>query len=72
MTLKYASASSVNSRSSETALAIGALALLSAAFVWLTWASGWTLWYGDAQAHVNIARRVMDSRTPGVYQMGTV
>ncbi len=62
----------MTSRSSETALACGALALLSAAFVALTSANGWTLWYGDAQAHVNIARRVMDSRTPGIYQMGTV
>jgi Dolichyl-phosphate-mannose-protein mannosyltransferase len=62
----------VTSRSSETALALAALALLSAAFLWLTCANGWTLWYGDAQAHVNIARRVIDSRTPGIYQIGTV
>jgi hypothetical protein len=53
-------------------LALAALALLSAAFVVPTCANGWTLWYGDAQAHVNIARRVMDSRTPGIYQIGTV
>jgi len=48
------------------------LTLLSAAFVIVTFANGWTLWYGDAQAHVNIARRVIDSRTPGIYQIGTV
>ena len=53
-------------------MAAGALALLSAAFVWLTCANGWTLWYGDAGAHLNIARRVMDSRTPGIFQIGTV
>src|SRR6266436_3276084 len=28
--------------------------------------------YGDAVAHINIARRVFDSRTPGLFQLGTV
>ncbi len=31
-----------------------------------------TLLYGDAVAHINIARRVFDSRTPGLFQLGTV
>src|SRR2546425_7497247 len=30
------------------------------------------LLYGDAVAHINIARRVFDSRTPGILQLGTV
>jgi hypothetical protein len=30
------------------------------------------LLYGDAVAHVNIARRVFDSKTPGLLQLGTV
>lgn len=30
------------------------------------------LLYGDAVAHINIARRVFDSRTPGIFQLGTV
>lgn len=30
------------------------------------------LLYGDAVAHMNIARRVVDSRTPGLLQLGTV
>jgi hypothetical protein len=33
---------------------------------------GWTLWFGDAQAHLGIARRIVDSRTPGYEQTGTV
>src|ERR1700720_3061972 len=33
---------------------------------------GGLLLYGDAVAHVNIARRVFDSRTPGLLQLGTV
>src|SRR6476469_10844584 len=28
--------------------------------------------FGDAVAHMNIARRVIDSRTPGLLQLGTV
>jgi hypothetical protein len=34
--------------------------------------NGALLLYGDAVAHVNIARRVFDSRTPGLLQLGTV
>ncbi len=30
------------------------------------------LLFGDAVAHINIARRVFDSRTPGLLQLGTV
>src|SRR5260370_119707 len=33
---------------------------------------GTLLLYGDAVAHINIARRVFDSRTPGLFQLGTV
>jgi hypothetical protein len=33
---------------------------------------GAILLYGDAVAHINIARRVFDSRTPGIFQLGTV
>src|ERR1043166_898491 len=33
---------------------------------------GAILLYGDAVAHINIARRVFDSRNPGVFQLGTV
>jgi hypothetical protein len=34
--------------------------------------AGDVLLYGDAVAHINIARRVFDSRTPGLLQLGTV
>jgi hypothetical protein len=33
---------------------------------------GEVLLYGDAIAHVNIARRIFDSKTPGLLQLGTV
>jgi 4-amino-4-deoxy-L-arabinose transferase-like glycosyltransferase len=33
---------------------------------------GAILLYGDALAHINIARRVFDSRSPGLFQLGTV
>lgn len=34
--------------------------------------AGEVLLYGDAIAHINIARRVFDSKTPGLLQLGTV
>ena len=51
-----------------------ALLLVSASAAALALAArqGWTLWYGDAEAHLNIARRIFDSRTPGYEQFGTV
>ena len=41
------------------------------AFLWYFKNSDATL-YGDAVAHINIARRVFDSKTPGLLQLGTV
>jgi hypothetical protein len=49
-----------------------ALAVLSAAAITVCYLNGWLLYYGDAEAHLNIARRMLDSRTPGYDQVGTV
>ena len=56
----------------ELALVIVALGLLSTTATALVNHFGWTLYYGDAEAHLNIARRILDSRTPGYDQIGTV
>ena len=48
------------------------LALVSATAVWFFSSHGWLLWYGDAEAHLNTARRIVDSQTPGYDQIGTV
>ncbi len=56
----------------ETALAALVLAVLGFGAVVASWRHGWLLYYGDAQAHLNIARRILDSRTPGYEQIGTV
>lgn len=54
-------------------LAAGALlTALAACAVLYVQRQGWTLYYGDAEAHLNIARRILDSRTPGPDQIGTV
>ena len=42
-----------------------------AAIVW-SWRNGAMLNYGDAVAHLNIARRVLDSHRPGLTQLGSV
>ena len=56
----------------DTVLAALALALLSAAAGRFVQERGYTLYYGDAEAHLNHARRLIDSRTPGLDQLGTV
>jgi hypothetical protein len=52
---------------------VGILAtVVSAAAFFVCVSRGDLLLYGDAVAHINIARRVLDSRTPGFLQLGTV
>jgi hypothetical protein len=49
------------------------LAGLTSVFTFLVYLrNNQILLYGDAIAHINIARRVFDSRTPGLLQLGTV
>jgi hypothetical protein len=45
--------------------------MILAGAAWWVFLRGSTLWYGDAEAHLNIARRLVDSRTPGLRQLGT-
>ncbi len=49
---------------------IAALVSLSSFFYYFQHSD--LLLYGDAVAHINIARRVFDSQTPGLLQLGTV
>jgi len=42
-----------------------------AAILW-SWRHGALLDYGDALAHLHIARRVIDSHRPGLTQLGSV
>ena len=53
-------------------MVITALAALSVAAAVYVQSNGWTLFYGDAESHLDIARRIVDSRTPGYDQVGTV
>jgi hypothetical protein len=55
-------------------LAVAVVILSAISFTAARWCleRGYTLYYGDAEAHLNIARRVLDSRTPGPEQLGTV
>ncbi|WP_321476747.1 glycosyltransferase family 39 protein [uncultured Paludibaculum sp.] len=83
MTSKRASKSSASSPRSRAArtgsrsllnglVVLAVLSSLSATAVWYVLSQGWTLWYGDAEAHLNIARRILDSRAAGYEQIGTV
>ena len=56
----------------DVAIVAGAAALVSVAAFLFFYFRGEILLYGDAVAHINIARRVFDSNTPGPLQLGTV
>ena len=56
----------------ETRLVAGLAACVSLITFLVYFGRGQILLYGDAVAHINIARRVFDSRTPGPLQLGTV
>lgn len=53
-------------------LAFASLLLYGGSAAWTLWSRGYAYFYGDAEAHLNIARRIFDSRTPGPEQIGTV
>lgn len=57
-------------RTAYVAVGFVALLLSAAALSWCV-TRGYTLYDGDAESHLNIARRIFDSRTPGLDQFGT-
>jgi hypothetical protein len=58
---------------SENVVRLAWLAIFISVFSFLYYnRQGDVLLYGDAVAHINIARRVFDSKTPGLLQLGTV
>ncbi len=59
-------------RWAEFALVCGSLCVLILAAATWFYLRGYILYYGDAQAHLNISRSILDSRTPGYDQLGTV
>jgi len=57
----------------RSAARVAGIAFLISFFSFLHYLQrGDLLLYGDAVAHINIARRVFDSQTPGLLQLGTV
>ena len=59
-------------RRREGLLVAGSCAVLSLSAVLWSWQNGSMLNYGDAVAHLAIARRVIDSHYPGLKQLGSV
>jgi hypothetical protein len=53
------------------ALVTLSLSILSVLAVHYHYSHGYLLLYGDAEAHLNTARRILDSATPGYDQLGT-
>lgn len=56
----------------EIVVVAGLAALLIATAAAWFFRHGFLLYYGDAQAHLDIARSIIDSRTPGYEQIGSV
>ena len=56
----------------EAALVAVCLCALAAAAAFWCFRTGCILYYGDAQSHLNHSRNIIDSRTPGYDQLGTV
>jgi len=69
--MRASKSSAASPRSSLAGVAV-LLAAIGTGAAWWCFARGYTLYYGDAEAHLNIARRIFDSRTPGPDQIGTV
>ena len=59
------------SREETLPVALAAV-LLSFIALFLCFSRGYLLLYGDAVAHLGIARRILDSRNPGLIQLGGV
>ncbi|MGH9603601.1 MAG: hypothetical protein ACRD24_14570, partial [Terriglobales bacterium] len=59
-----------NARDSILLASLAAACSVAAFFFY--WRQDALLLFGDAVAHLNIARRVVDSRTPGLLQLGSV
>lgn len=78
MTLTGALTNSGVSRRSEIAgigeitAVVACLATLISLCGWWLYGQDYLLYYGDAQAHLNISRSLFDSKTPGYEQLGTV
>jgi len=56
----------------EVAAVALSLTLLIAAFAFWAFQRGYILYWGDAEAHLKIGRSLIDSRQPGIDQIGTV
>jgi hypothetical protein len=56
----------------ETALVLSASLVLSLTALAWSWRNHALLNYGDAIAHLHIARRILDSRFPGITELGSV
>ncbi len=56
----------------EIAIVAALSAALVTAAVWWLYTQGFLLDYGDAQAHLNISRSIIDSTNPGYDQIGSV
>ena len=71
--MQHESSAKTSRLPTAAAARVAGIAVLVSLFSFLYYFQhGDLLLYGDAVAHINIARRVFDSQTPGLLQLGTV
>src|ERR1700676_4482051 len=59
-------------RARDELVLLAATLTASAAAIFWSWTHSAFLLYGDAEAHIHIARRLFDSHRPGITQLGSV
>ena len=68
---KSSSRSPISNEIAGYGLAFLVLSAIGVAAALYFYSHGYLLYYGDAEAHLNIARRLVDTRTPGFEQIGS-
>src|SRR5436190_378958 len=63
---------SPRSNALQVIICAAVLTIISSAAIAFVQLEGTALYYGDATAHLNIARRFVDGHNPGYEQIGTV
>jgi hypothetical protein len=72
ISVKLSKASASSSWDDQTRLLLWLATCVAVVSFLFYFRRGDVMLYGDAVAHINIARRVFDSKTPGLLQLGTV
>src|SRR5262249_8985200 len=72
LAVRPAARSDTAHRDRSLLIVVGLTAMVGLIALFLSYTHNLILAYNDSASHLNIARRVLDSRSPGIAQLGTV